>query len=266
MFLAGPPSTPPAVPTAVSLWADGRTVEAVWINQLGGTTFRVGRAPDHDFIKWAPAGTALDLGAEAERLRWATAYAAVPEVIGRGSDEAGTWLATAGLTGESAVSERWRAEPDIAVRAIGAGLRALHDALPTTECPFDWSVEDRVLRAHERAAAGHQRPSDWHRSHGRLTVDEALARLDAAPPIDRLVVCHGDACAPNTLIGPDGSCAGHVDLGTMGVADRWADLAIATWSTQWNYGPGHEDSLLEAYDIRPDPERTAYYRLLWDLT
>ncbi|WP_443062724.1 phosphotransferase [Streptomyces sp. NBC_00390] len=61
--------------------------------------------------------------------------------------------------------------------------------------------------------------------------------------MDRLVVCHGDACAPNTVVGDDGTWTGHVDLGTLGAADRWADLAVATWSTQWNYGPGWEEPL-----------------------
>lgn len=85
------------------------------------------------------------------------------------------------------------------------------------------------------------------------------------PEIDRLVVCHGDACSPNTLIDDRGCFAAHVDLGDLGLADRWADLAVATWSTRWNYGPGWEALLLEAYGIVPDPARTAYYRLLWDL-
>jgi len=85
------------------------------------------------------------------------------------------------------------------------------------------------------------------------------------PPIDKLVVCHGDTCAPNTLLTPDGRFAGHVDLGALGVADRWSDLAIATWSTTWNYGDGWEEPLLDAYGIAPDPERTEYYRLLWEV-
>jgi kanamycin kinase len=93
-----------------------------------------------------------------------------------------------------------------------------------------------------------------------------VARLSDPPSIDRLVVCHGDACAPNTLIGEDGNYCGHVDLGALGTADRWADLAIATWSLDWNYGPGLEPVLLRAYGIDPDPERTAFYRLLWDLS
>jgi kanamycin kinase len=79
-------------------------------------------------------------------------------------------------------------------------------------------------------------------------------------------VCHGDACAPNTLLADDGSWLAHVDLGTLGVADRWADLAVATYSTLWNYGPGFEEPLLEAYGIAPDAERTDFYRRLWDAT
>jgi kanamycin kinase len=54
-------------------------------------------------------------------------------------------------------------------------------------------------------------------------------------------------------------------MGALGVADRWADLAVATWSTRWNYGDGWERPLLDAYGVDPDPDRTAYYRLLWDL-
>ena len=79
------------------------------------------------------------------------------------------------------------------------------------------------------------------------------------------MVCHGDACAPNTLIGDDGRWSGHVDFGALGVADRWADLAVACWSTTWNYGPGWSRPLLKAYGVKPDPRRLAYYRLLWDL-
>jgi kanamycin kinase len=44
-----------------------------------------------------------------------------------------------------------------------------------------------------------------------------------------------------------------------------ADLAVATWSATWNYGISWEQRLLDAYGVAPDPERTSYYRLLYDL-
>jgi kanamycin kinase len=44
-----------------------------------------------------------------------------------------------------------------------------------------------------------------------------------------------------------------------------AEDRVAAWSTEWNYGPGWERLLLDAYGVRPDPERSRYYRLLWDI-
>jgi kanamycin kinase len=254
--------------------AGERPVTAVWKNELGGLTFAVhGPAGADDsgdrpelYVKWAPAESHLDYGAEAARLAWAGRFTPVPEVLRLGRDPGGSWLVTRARDGHRASDRRWRAGPAVAVRAIGEGLRALHDALPTDSCPWSWSAEGRVERARLRAADGLQRPGDWHKEHGHLSTEDALARLSEVPPVDRLVVCHGDACAPNTLLDESGRWSAHVDFECMGVADRWADLAIATWSCDWNFGPGWQDELLAAYGVEADPGRTSYYRLLWDLS
>ncbi len=71
-------------------------------------------------------------------------------------------------------------------------------------------------------------------------------------------------CSPNTVINDDGRCCGHVDLGALGVAGRWADLAVAMLSLSWNY-PGRirHAEFFAAYGIEPDPARIDYYRRLW---
>jgi aminoglycoside phosphotransferase len=263
---AGPPQHPVDVPGAVRSLAGARAITVVWENALGGLTFDVGDGRERVFVKWAPRGSRIDLRAEAARLRWASAYTPVPTVLDQGDDGDGHWLVTSALPGQSAVTERWRDDPATAVAAIGAGLRALHDTLPVDGCPFTWHVEERIAEALRRDHAGEQQPSRWHPVHHALTVAEALEIVSDPPPADALVVCHGDACAPNTIVADDGRWSGHVDLGALGVADRWADLAIATWSTTWNYGAGWEEPLLEAYGIEIDHQRVAYYRLLWDLT
>lgn len=76
---------------------------------------------------------------------------------------------------------------------------------------------------------------------------------------------HGDACAPNTLISHAGEWVGHVDFGDLAVGDRWADLAIASLSLDWNFGEGHQSELFEAYGVEPDEERIRCYRALWHL-
>lgn len=253
------------VPAAVAAVAGGSAVRAVWRNELGGVTFEVGTGADRRFVKWTPVSSGIDLAREAVRLRWAAPHTPVADVLGEGDDAEGSWMVLAALAGESAISGRWKRDPARAVFAIGKGLREFHDALPVDDCPFSWSAEDRLADAHRRAGAGLVDPARWHAEHRSLSVGQALELVHETPPVDRLVVCHGDACAPNTLIAGDGSWSAHVDLGSLGVADRWADLAVATWSSEWNYGPGREGDLLAAYGVDADPERTRYYRLLWDL-
>lgn len=238
------PAADLAVPERVRALAHGATVTPVWINGVGGVTFRT---EDDRYVKFGPLHGETSMAAEAARLRWAAPYAAVPDVLEVGDDGDDEWLVTRGLPGLSAVDPRWILEPATAVRAIGAGLRALHDALPVSEYPFDWSVPTRIANA---AAPG-------------IHVSDALR---SPPPIDLLVVCHGDACAPNTLLDAEGRALAHVDLGALGVGDRWADIAVAAMSTTWNYGLGWERALVDAYGIEPDEERLGYYRALWNAT
>jgi aminoglycoside phosphotransferase len=256
---------PVVVPAALVAVAAGRPVREVWENELGGRTFEIEADAGRCFVKWTPTSSGICLSDEVARLAWAVSFTPVPRVLAQGADDAGSWIVMSPLPGENAVTERWQADPATAVTAIGEGLRAMHEALPVPACPFSWMAEDRLAEVRRRAAGGRLDPAEWHEDHQHLSIEQALGLLADVPPVDRLVVCHGDACAPNTLITEDGRWSGHVDLGELGVADRWADLAIATWSSEWNYGPGWDGLLLDAYGIRPDPDRTRYYRLLWDL-
>ncbi|MFJ4167156.1 phosphotransferase [Microbacterium sp. NPDC089698] len=238
------PADDVTVPDRVRELAGSAALTPVWENGIGGFTFR---SDDGRYLKWGPRHRESTMRAEAERMRWASAWTLVPQVLDQGEDRTHEWLVTASIPGRSAVDPSWIARPETAVPAVGSALRRLHEALPVAECAWSWSVEDRIANAAERG----------------IVVPE---RLHAAPAIDRLVVCHGDACVPNTLLDDTGRGIAHVDLALLGTADRWADIAVASMSTEWNYGPGYEDLLIEAYGLEPDRERLAYYRDLWDAT
>ncbi|MFE2773209.1 phosphotransferase [Microbacterium resistens] len=242
------PSEPVTIPDRVRELGGDAELVCVWSNDYGGLTFRATPTGGEVFyIKWGPRNAESTMRDEAERMRWAGSWIRVPRVLAQGEDDTHEWLVTTAVEGLSAVDPRWADEPETAVRAVGEALRTMHDALPVAECPWEWTVPARIANA---AARG-------------LVVPEALR---TPPAVDRLVVCHGDACMPNTLIGPDGRPTAHVDLAALGVADRWADIAVASMSTEWNYGPGWDDVLIEAYGAEPDRERLAYYRDLWNAT
>lgn len=221
-MVAGPPTGPVEVPGLVRQFVE-RIDDVVWANETGGHTFVAGDR----FVKWNPNSSGIDLEEERTRLIWArTIGHKAPEVLDFASDDAGQLLVTRALPGSGAVTGFWLDRPREAVRAIALGLRALHDKVPVAACTF----RTRWIPA------------------------------DAPPPADGAVVLHGDACAPNTIIDADGRFAGHVDLGALGVGDRWADLAVASRSLDWNYGEGWQDEFFAAYDIDRDEERIRYYR------
>ncbi|MEZ0493090.1 aminoglycoside 3'-phosphotransferase [Kineococcus sp. TBRC 1896] len=243
---AGPVPVPAELRPVLARWGAPpavAAVPAVWVNAAGGTTFRLQRPGGALFCKWAPAGVGLDLAAEAVKARWAARWLPVPDVVETGAGVSGSWLLSRALPGRSAVDPDWLARPEVVVPSLGRALRRWHEELPVSGCPFDWSVPFRLRRA-VRDVSGLREP----------------------PAVDRLVVCHGDACAPNTLLAEGtGEAVAWVDLSGVGVGDRWADIAVATMSLDWNYGPGWQEVFLAAYGVEPDPVRTAYYRALWDV-
>lgn len=222
------------IPEVVVAFAAGRLVELVWRNDLGGLTFRV----DDRFVKWSPQRTGVDLERERVRLEWIVGKHPAPRVVAAASDDDAQWLITEAVPGESAVGDTWRARRPEAILAIATGLRAIH-AIPIDEFPSAWTSEVWVGRAPES--------------------------LGPRPPLERPVLVHGDACAPNTLISAAGNWTGNVDFGDLAVGDPWADLAIASLSLDWNFGEGHQHEFFDAYGIEPDDGRIRYYRALWHL-
>lgn len=243
--ISGPPSADHPVPPAVRAAAGPAEIEGIWQNALGGVTYRIGSGEQIRFAKWSPGcppEAEGDLKTEAQRMTWAGKFIRVPEVLSCEEQADGQLLITASLHGHSAASSLGKSDPARSAHAVGHGLRQMHHALPIGACPFDWDLESRIQH---------------------LPADQQAEFLDNAPELD-LVVCHGDACLPNTIITDDHEFSAHVDLGMLGLADRWADLAIAAWSTEWNYGPGFEQYVYAGYGIEPDERKISFYRRVWD--
>ena len=219
------------------------------------------------FLKTAPADAAVPLRAEAARLRWARANGLrVLALVAACAAGPAEWLLTEALPGLDATAADLTADPERLVPLLAAGLREFHQA-PARNCPFTFGPDEAIASAASRVRDGLVAAEDMHAEHAHLTPAAALAELALLRP-DRaadLVVCHGDYCLPNVLIA-DGQVAGFVDLGQLAVADRWSDLAVASWSVTWNLGPGWEDLFLDSYGAARDDRAIAFYRLLYDVT
>jgi kanamycin kinase len=198
-------------------------------------------------------------------MRWAATRLPVPPVIGCGTSDGTDWLLTRALAGVDATDPEWISRPEELTQILARGLRRFH-SVSVADCPFGFTLD--VALEHVRGRAGRKEidPNrDFHPEHRHLDVAEALAELERLrPKSEDLVLCHGDYCPPNVLIEGNAASA-FVDLGEMGIADRWWDLAIATWSLDWNLGAGWGSLFLDTYRIEPDDRKLEFFRLLYDL-
>ncbi len=255
----------PAPPPELALVAPGWTAEPAY-RSGGVSTWRLtGPGGAVRFAKVDPAGAYPSLGAESERMIWAVAYLPVPKVVALEQLGPTTVLVTEALPGHDATHRVWRDDLPAVVRALGRGLRRFHDAVGEEWCPFRFDLARALDHVYERVERGEVDPNEFHECHAHLTAADALAELEATTPGEEdLVVCHGDYCAPNMLL-QKSRVTGYVDLGELGAADRWWDLAVGAWSIGWNFGEEHESLFYEGYGIDPDPGRIRFYRLLYDL-
>ena len=164
----------------------------------------------------------------------------VPSVIDTGDDEGMAWMLLGPLPGTDGTDPPLFARPERLVRMLANALRQLHD-FPPTACPFDFRLPTAVTHVESRLRGGQIDTTQFQIEYARHTPETAVLALRRdLPAAEDLVITHGDYCVPNIVLDGD-RLSGFVDVGALGVADRWRDLAVAIWSIERNIGHGWED-------------------------
>ena len=257
--MGAPTTLPPQVIATHAGW-DAVLVQAPYST----ATWRL-TSPDGEirYAKVARRGLYPTLAHERDRTSWAyNAGMPVPDVVGYGGDVDLEWLLTTELPGTDGT--RVDMDPSDVVRELGRALRRFHES-PADDCPFDFTLDSAVAHCSARVAAGTEVWDDLHDDFKHHTPQSALEELIATrPSTEDVVVCHGDYCFPNMLF-ENGTVTGYIDLGELGLADRWWDIAVGAWSVTWNVDPSLEPLFYEAYGVEPDAARIRFYRLMYDL-
>ena len=103
---------------------------------------------------------------------------------------------------------------------------------------------------------------------------ELLNWLKNNRPDEDIVLTHGDYCLPNIFV-KENEMSGFIDIGKMGPADRWQDIAIAIRSLKHNFDGKYTDGkkifnfkpqmFLDALGVDFDNQKYNYYFLLDEL-
>jgi aminoglycoside 3'-phosphotransferase I len=236
--------------------------ERVGGGESGGAVWRAGAL----YLKHGHGRIADDIADEFARLRWCAERFPVPKVVqfAAAGDEA--WLVTTampGLTGDQWLEQGADVLPIAA--AAGRFLRLIH-ALPAEECPFDASHPLRLAHAARNVTAGLVDEDDFDDDHEGWTAADVLAEARSLAPAERgRVVTHGDWSLGNLLLDDAGAVTGCIDLGRMGLADPYQDLAIM-WQNLDEFGGEAQRAFLDAYGVGEVHERRLrFHRCLDEL-
>ncbi|MGW7683299.1 phosphotransferase [Kribbella sp. NPDC054772] len=220
------------------------------------------------FAKCCGPSGVPDLAAERDRITW-LAGTGLPgaTVLDWTESPSGACLLTSAVPGVPGDTLPPAAHQR-AMRSLGAVLRELH---ALTDCPFERPLDEVIAAATDVVRRGAVNPDfltdEWRRLQPSELLDQVNAERPYVESVLEPVVCHGDACLPNVFFDPDTlEVTGLIDLGRLGVADRYADLALTTIQLhdEWSADPA---PFLDAYGVPdPDSRRLHFFRLLDPLT
>ncbi|MFF3765340.1 APH(3'') family aminoglycoside O-phosphotransferase [Streptomyces sp. NPDC001922] len=247
----------------------------VTAGESGASVFRSADATR--YAKCVPAADAADLAGERDRITWLSGQGVPgPHVLDWHSDDAGACLVTSAVSGTPAdqvAAEDLRG----AWERIADAVRRMHE-VPVPECPFGRGLDTMVAVAHDVVARNAVNPAFLPVAQQHTPPPDLLTRLTRQVPRRRdqeavdTVVCHGDLCLPNIILDPETlDVSGFIDLGRLGTADRYADLALLfasareTWADE-EQARAADGAFAERYGISPDRDRLRFYLHLDPLT
>jgi aminoglycoside 3'-phosphotransferase I len=232
----------------------------------GGAVFRLhGKAgsPDY-FLKHGNEALADDITDEMTRLCWLAVRLPVPAIKRFVRTPSEAWLLMEAMPGKTAYQMLQASDDNhlATVDALAAFLRRLH-SIPVCECPFNSDHSYRLAQARARINAGLVDVDDFDDERQGWTAEQVWQALqDQLPFVPDPVVTHGDFSLDNVLM-QSGEVVGCIDVGRLGIANRYQDLAII-WNCLGEFDASLQQRFWQQYGIADVDERKLEFHLLLD--
>lgn len=259
------PVAAPALPESLARHLAGYEWMQNLVGMAGATVYRLSKVGQPDlYLKLASGTNAGLLIDEMARLRWLADALPVPALEYFECTAGEAWLLTRALPGRTAY--QWLLEaPERGksiVTAVALCLQRLH-MLPPEQCPYHAHHSGRLAEARRRIDSGVVDTEDFDDARAGWTAEQVWqAMAEHLPLKPDAVVSHGDYSLDNILLDESGQITGLIDLGRLGVADRYQDLAIL-WNCLEEFGPELQQTFFKAYGLEaPDVAKLTFHLCL----
>ena len=234
------------------------------------------RVYDQHVLKIQPHSRETDN--EAAIIRWLNGRLPLPDIPVYAVENEMAFTLMSKIRGKMLCDMDYLKQPELVIGLAAQGIKMMWQ-VDVSGCPcYTSRLSERLKAAEYNVKNGlvdieNTEPETY--GPGGFESPEALLEwLKTHRPPEDIALTHGDYCLPN-IFADGNTVSGFIDLGKMGPADRWQDIAIAIRSLGHNFDGRYSDGkrifdfkpqmLLNALDINFDEEKYRYYILLDEL-
>ena len=209
-------------------------------------------------------------------MRWLENKVSAPKIICNTEENGVDYLLMSKIPGKMSCEDEYMNDPEFLVSILSDAMKSLWN-VDISDCPVKNNLSTALSAAEYRVEHGlvdvDDAEPETFGKNGFKGPEELLKWLYDNKPDEDFVLSHGDFCLPNVFI-DNGKFSGFVDVGRMGIADRYQDIALCYRSLRYNFSgffggksySGYDDSMLfDALGIEPDFDKIRYYILLDEL-
>ena len=213
---------------------------------------------------------------EYQIMSWEAVKGLVPKVLAYEVVGSVSYLLMSKMDGKMLCDEEYMNNPQKLVKIMAEGLKRLW-SINVSNCPCDYRLYKKLEMAEYNVENGlvdmDNIQPDTYGEEGFANPKELLKWLYDNQPEEEITLTHGDYCLPN-IFGQDEEFKGFIDVGKMGKADKWQDIAIGYRTLKNKIKGAYVGDMYEKFDpnmlfeelgIEPDWEKIRYYILMDEL-
>lgn len=209
-------------------------------------------------------------------MHWLEGKLPVPKVICYERDSEYQYILMSKVPGRMSCDEYYLEHPQELLLLLSEAMKMLW-SIDISDCPRNRDIDGELREARYRVEnhlvdLDNVEPTTFGEG-GFKDPEELLEWLENNRPDYEPILSHGDFCLPNIFI-EDGRISGFIDLGDMGIGDRWRDIALCYRSLKYNfdgtfggkvYPEFSPELLFDVLGVSPNPEKLKFYLLLDEL-
>ena len=192
----------------------------------------------------------------------------IPQVLEYAVADGKSYLLMSRVEGEMCCSPYYMEHSEEMITLMAEGLHRLWNTV-LDSCPRERTLQTDTQKALQRIRGGRLSREELLEC-GFETAEDMAVWIETHPVQYDPVLSHGDYCLPNLLL-KDGEISGYIDIGGIGIADRYSDIVDCWNSLKNNFGgvfggkvyeDFDPDVLFEKLNINIDPVKFRYCRLI----